>query len=164
VRPRGRRRRPRWRSSCTCRATQTGLTRFVGVSASQAQRYAGRWIALQSGDQVGYASYDTVAQGLTLSGEATTLAMTAPETLTGAITLAGQRVIGVSGALPASDGFPAGTQQVLYTTDNASLQLVEATLVGGSIAARWTYSRWGEPVDVTAPADSVPAAALTPGT
>lgn len=141
-----------------------GLTRFAGVSPAFAQRYAGRWIALQPGDQVGYASYDNVTSELTLSGEADGLVMAAPEKLTGAATVAGQRVIGVSGALPASDQMPAGTRQVLYAADDPALRPVQVTLQGGSIKATTTFSEWGERVDLSAPPDSLPAATLPPST
>ena len=141
-----------------------GLTRFVGVSQAFAQRYAGRWIALQPRDQVGYASYDSITPELTLSGEAGGLAMAAPEKLTGAATVAGQRVIGVSGPPPASEQMPAGTRQVLYAADDPAMRPVRATLQGGSIKATTTFSRWGERVDVSAPPDSLPAATLPPST
>ncbi len=88
-----------------------GLTRFVGVSPAFAQRYAGRWIALQPGDQVGYASYDNITSELTLSGEADELVMAAPEKLTGAATMADQRVIGVR--LPGRHGRSASARSGL---------------------------------------------------
>lgn len=141
-----------------------GLTRFAGVSQAFAQRYAGQWIALQPGDQVGYASYDNITAELTLSGEADELAMVAPEKLTGAATVAGQRVIGVSGPLPASDQLPAGTRQVLYAADDPTMRPVRVMLQGGSIKATTTFSGWGERVDVSAPPDSLPAATLPPST
>jgi hypothetical protein len=141
-----------------------GLTRFAGVSPAFAQRYASRWIALRQGDQVGYASYDNITSWLTLSGEADELVMTAPEKLTGAATVAGQRVIGVSGPLPASDQLPTGTRQVLYAADDPTLRPVRVTLQGGSIKSTTTFSEWGERVDLNPPPDSLPAATLPPST
>jgi hypothetical protein len=141
-----------------------GLTRFAGVSQAFAQRYAGRWIALRPGDQVGYASYANITPELTLSGQADELVMAAPEKLTGAATVAGQRVIGVSGPLPASDQLPAGTRQVLYAADDPTMRPVRVTLQGGSIKATTTFSEWGERVDLSAPPDSLPAATLPPST
>ena len=141
-----------------------GLTRFAGVSPAFAQRYAGRWIALQPGDQVGYASYGTISSGLTLSGEAGQLIMAEPEKLTATATVAGQRVIGVSGPMPASDQLPAGTLQVLYVADDSTMRPVRVTLQGGPIKDTTTYSEWGERVDLSPPPGSQAAATLPPST
>jgi hypothetical protein len=141
-----------------------GLTRFVGVSPAFAQRYAGQWIALQPGEQVGYADYDAIISELTLAGQADQLVMAAPEKLTGAATVAGHRVIGVSGPLPASDQLPAGTRQVLYAADDPTLRPVRVTLQGGSITSSTTFSGWGERVDLKPPPDSLPEATLPPST
>ncbi len=141
-----------------------GLTRFVGVSSAFAQRYADQWIALQPGEQVGYADYGAITSALTLSGQADQLVMAAPEKLTGAATVAGHRVIGVSGALPASDQLPSGTRQVLYAADDPTLRPVLVTLHGGSITASTTFSGWGERVDVKPPPHSLPEATLPPST
>ena len=63
--------------------------------------------------------------------------------------------------LPASDGLP-GAKMVLYVTDNSALRPVRYELVGGgSTRNEISFSRWGERLNLTAPANAIPASSLT---
>jgi hypothetical protein len=141
------------------KGNEQGLIRFVGLADSAAKRYAGKWIALEPGDLFGHINYDAVTAGLTPATFADSMRMLPPEKLTGAATVAGQRVRGVSGPVPTSE-MPAGTTQVLYAADDASLRPVQITQQGGGVQATYTFSKWGEQVTVGAPTDALTAATL----
>jgi hypothetical protein len=69
----------------------------------------------------------------------------------------------VQAPLPASSQFPAAARDVLYMTDDSLLRpvLSEITNAGG-YAYQVSFSRWGEPLHLTAPTDTVPASSVTP--
>jgi hypothetical protein len=145
------------------RADPEALQVFFQASLQQAARAADRWISLRPGEKLGASTYDDVTAGITLSSVAQELQLGRPLTKAAPATVAGQPVIGVQAPLPASDDLP-GAKLVLYVTDNAALRPVRYELVGGgSTTNEFSFSQWGEKLTLTAPANAVPASAITSG-
>ena len=146
-------------------ADAKGLEGVFVVPEAQADQFAGQWIALRPGDKLGSSTYDDVTAGITLSSVASELAESGTLTLSPPATVAGQRVLGVRAPLPASDQLPATARNVLYVTDNALLRPVESEVTGaGSYKYDMTFTRWGETVHLSAPANAIPASDVTPAT
>ena len=143
------------------RADAAALQGFFQATLPQAEQADGRWISLHPGEKLGTSTYDDVTAGITLSSVATELQLSGTLSKTPATTVAGQPVIGVQAPLPASDGAPAA-KTVLYVTDNSALRPVRYELVGGGKTENEiSFSRWGEPLKLTAPASAIPASSLT---
>ena len=144
-------------------ADAQGLQALFDVPVAQAEQAAGQWISLRPGEKLGTSTYDDVTAGITLSSVATELQLGSPLSKTAPATVAGQPVIGVQAPLPASDGL-RGAKMVLYVTDGPALRPVRYELVGGgSTQNTISFSRWGEKLTLTAPANAVPASSLTSG-
>jgi hypothetical protein len=142
-------------------ADATALQGFFQVPLAQAEQAAGQWISLHPGEKLGTNSYDDVTGGITLSSVATELQVGSPLSKTPPATVAGQPVIGVQAPVPASDGL-RGAKTVLYVTNDRALRPVRYELVGGgSTQNTISFSRWGEKLSLTAPANAVPASSLT---
>jgi hypothetical protein len=143
-------------------ADAQALQGFFQATLAQAEQGAGRWISLRPGEKLGASTYDDVTAGITLSSVATELQVGSPLSKTVPATVAGQPVIGVQAPLPASDGAPRA-KMVLYVTDNPALRPVRYELVGGgSTTDEISFSRWGEKLKLTAPANAIPASAIAP--
>ena len=144
-------------------ADATALQGFFQVPLAQAEQAAGQWISLRPGEKLGTNSYDDVTAGITLSSVATELQVGSPLSKTPPASVAGQPVIGVQAPVPASDGL-RGAKTVLYVTNDRVLRPVRYELVGGgSTQNTISFSRWGEKLRLTAPANAVPASSLTEG-
>jgi hypothetical protein len=131
-----------------------GLTEMFGLSPDQAARYAGRWISLKHGQQLGQGSYDEVTSGISLPSLAASMAISAPKKL---VTPA----IGVQGKLT-TKLLPAGASGAVYVANNATLRPVQFKIaLPGSIKSTDTFSKWHEKVYLTTPADAVPATVVS---
>lgn len=143
------------------RADAQALEGFFQVPLSQTVRAAGRWVSLRPGEKLGTSTYDDVTAGITLSSVASELQLGAALTKTPPTTVAGLPVIGVQSPLPASANLP-GAKMVLYVTDDSALRPVRYELVGGGSTQNvFSFSRWGEKLSLTAPANAIPASSLT---
>jgi hypothetical protein len=142
-----------------------GLADLFEVPQSQADKFADRWIALKSGDKLGASSYDDVTAGITLASVASELQLTGTPALSAPASIGGQRVVGVQAPMPASAKLPAAARDVLYMTDNSLLRpvLSEVTNAGG-YEYRMSFSQWGEALNLSAPANAIPASSLTQST
>jgi hypothetical protein len=142
-----------------------GLVDLFEVPQSQADKFADQWIALKSGEKLGASSYDDVTAGITLASVASELQLTGTPSLSAPTSVGGQRVVGVQASMPASAQLPAAARDVLYMTDNSLLRpvLSEVTNAGG-YEYRMSFSQWGEAVNLTAPANAIPASSLTQST
>lgn len=132
-----------------------GLADFMGVSPAEAQREAGRWIAVRPGEELGQNTYDDIVDGITLSSVATEITVAGPLTETGPTTVSGQQVIVVTGGAPASDQLPSSARVTLDVTATGSRPLLETTTAGSDYRSTISFSDWGESVSLTAPANAV---------
>jgi hypothetical protein len=138
-------------------ANEKGLVGFLGVPQALARRYAGRWISFQPGGM----GYQRVVSGVTIGSVADELELTGEVTETGASTVAGQAVRGLSGGSPVAWNAPAGITAKLYVAAGGKPLPV---LFEGGVAPsleRVTFSHWGEPLKVTAPTSVLPSSVLS---
>ena len=144
-------------------ANANGLAAIFDVPQQLADQFADQWIALRPGEKLGLSTYDDVTAGITLSSVATELGPNGTPTLAAPGIVAGQRVVGVQVPLPAGQQLPATARDVLYITDNSLLRPVLSEVTNaGSYKYQMSFSHWGEPLHLTAPANAVPASSVTP--
>jgi len=138
-------------------ASEKGLVGFLGTPLPLAQRYAGRWISFQPGDL----GYQRVVSGVTIGAVADELALTGDVTTAGASTVDGQAVNGLNGGIPLAWSAPAGVTARLYVA--ARGKPLPVLFEGGvpPSVERVEFSRWGEPLRVTAPASTVRSSVLS---
>lgn len=130
------------------------------VPANIAAAHANQWISLQPGD----APYQSVYAAVTTSSALDDNITFTPTSTTAATTVAGQRVIGVRGAIHGLQGQQAHGTGTLYVSDRGKhlpVRYVESGKVGSgnnvqSYSFRIDFSAWGEPVNVVAPPNGVP--------
>jgi hypothetical protein len=145
------------------RGDANGLHNFMQLSAPLAAEYANQWISLSQNDP-GFAA---IAAGLTTSSALRQVGIGKPLTLRGVAKKMGQQVLTIGGT---NRGTPSGaTKPVtipvrLYVKASGTPLpvLYSATWGAGKKAEvqSVSFSRWKEPVHVTAPADAVPMSSL----
>jgi hypothetical protein len=135
------------------------LEDVVQMGRDDAIKYAGQWIAVPSSSS----EYANAASGLTLSELITNVTPTAPLSLTKLTTIDGKSVVGVSGGLAPWANQYSGTL-VLYVSTAAPYLPVADVVRGTNATDKLTgtdhMSDYGEPVTVTAPANSIPISSI----
>ncbi len=139
------------------RADALFLEESEGFPADAATVLAGRWISFRPGQP----GYENVAAGDTLASAMAEATPVAPLTIVGPSSVAGQAVVGVSGGLSVDQVQQGTTGSVtLYVAESSPHLPVEAVahLTQGGHASTDTlkFSRWGEAVSVSPPAQSTP--------
>jgi hypothetical protein len=143
-------------------ANAAALKNIIGLSSTQASRYAGKWLSFPTSNQ----GLDTLVAGLKNSDVAAELQMTGPYTFGTAQTVEGQRALAVKGTVTDSSG--GKIPVTLYVAANgAALPLEQVTNPGrsggsSSIYSTVSFSKWGEKVSETAPAHSSSLLKLAP--
>jgi hypothetical protein len=139
------------------KANAKALAGFLGIPQALARRYAGRWISFRSSDP----RYQRVVSGVTIGSVADELALTSPVTQTGKTEIDGQVVNGLNGGTPVAWNAPAGITARLYVA--ARGKPLPVRFEGGVAPSveRVTFSQWGEPLRVTAPASALPSSVLS---
>lgn len=136
----------------------------LGIPATVAQTYAGKWISLVAGD----GPYQSVQVAVTAaSALQQNVTFTAHDELP-ASTMAGRRVIALRGPMAAVAGQAAHGTATLYVSASGRhlpVRYVErGTLGAGSgrsaLDFSITFSAWGEPVSVSAPPGAIPFSSL----
>ena len=141
---------------------EQGLVGFMDVPSSEAQSLAGQWIAVHPGQELGANSYADIVDGITLSSVASEIELAAPLTLTAPATVAGQRVVGVMGGVPASEQFPASARATLDVAAAGSRPVREKVVASGGYTSTITFSDWGESLSLSPPQHPVAPAASPP--
>jgi hypothetical protein len=95
-----------------------------------------------------------------VSGEVT---LTGPLTLTGPARIGGCPVTGVRGT-PTGSAYPAGVQATLYVAASGQPLPVSYQIDSHGIQETVTFSQWGKPLALSAPAGALPASSLRPVT
>jgi hypothetical protein len=134
---------------------RTALVKYFGFPESIASTIGSRWVSLSQSDS----GYRTVAANVTMQTALTGLGPVGTLTVGPRTTIDGHTVVGVSGRAP---GLPAGAKgsETAYVTDtHHPLPVVIAGAITQSphprVSTQTTFSHWGEPLSIPAPADSV---------
>jgi hypothetical protein len=138
-------------------ANEKGLIGFLATPQAVAHRYAGHWISFQPGGM----GYQRVVSGVTLGGIADEMALTGAITPTGTSTVNGQSVDGLNGGVPLAWNAPAGVTATLYVAAHGKPLPVLFKAGIPPSGYHVEFSRWGEPLRITAPASAVPSSVLS---
>jgi hypothetical protein len=145
------------------RGDEAGLQNFMQLPAALATEYTNQWISLSKGDP-GYAA---IAAGLTTASALGQVEIAKPLTLRGLTQKLGQRVLIIGGSdrgTPSGSTKPVTVPVRLYVKASGTPLpvLYSATWVVDNHAENQSvsFSRWKEPVHVTAPAGPVPMGSL----
>jgi hypothetical protein len=125
------------------------LVDYLGFKAGAAAAYAGRWILVPRSDS----AYSTIAAGVTFTSAIRELKLSAPLTRLPDTTIDGRRVIALRGKSSTAPGSIAAT---LYARATGPPLPVREVARAGKSSAVVTFSRWNEPVRLSAPASAVP--------
>lgn len=137
-------------------ANEKGLIGFLGTPQALAHRYAGRWISFEPGGM----GYQRVVSGVTLGAIADEMELTGAITPSGTSTVNGKVVNGLNGGVPLAWNAPAGVTATLYVAAHGKPLpvLFEAGVAPSGYHVQ--FSRWDEPLQITAPASPVPSSVL----
>jgi len=134
----------------------SGLSAIMGLKPATATTYAGKWIAIHKSDGTLYTS---IAQSVTLVSTLTQLEPSGTLSLTDVSTATGRQVIGVRGGLPGpAQAGVTGSATYFVATTRPTLPLrFTGKVTNGKQTALddGTFTRWGVPLHLQAPATSV---------
>jgi hypothetical protein len=141
-----------------------GVLVASGFSQSSAEELAGGWFSIHPGDSFGPFTYANVARGVTIATAANELRMTAPLKRTALTRQQGSAVYGVSGGANAyfstTTNLASSTETVYIAASGAPLPVSLSARASNGTVTTCDYSRWGEPLHLTAPAHSVPISSV----
>ena len=126
------------------------LTKYMRFSSAEAASTAGRWMKISRTASW----YSTVAAGVRLKSAISELKLRPPRIALPETILGGQRVVGLRSTSTASGRRVTDTLYVQAT--GARLPVAEIAREGASRFSV-TFSKWNEPVNVSAPTDGAPA-------
>jgi hypothetical protein len=133
-----------------------GLASAMGFATAVATNYANKWIAVHTGD----GPFKSIVSAVTLAGTLAQLNPTSPLTVTAPTTVAGRQVVGVKGGLPGppQSGVTGHTTLFVAASDPTVPLEFSGTAAQGSqhVVDKGTFTDWGKPLKLTAPAGSVP--------
>lgn len=136
------------------KADQVAASTYMQLPAATVNQIAGKWVQVPSTDQ----GYSSVAADIDLAAVLADTTPSAPLTETAATTVDGQKVLGISGGLPAV-AHATGTC-TLYVSAGAHPVPVAFTTTASGSPARVDFSRWGVTQTLTAPAGAIPASSV----
>jgi hypothetical protein len=138
-------------------ANEKGMIGFLATPQALAQRYAGHWISFQPGGM----GYQRVVSGVTLGAIADEMELTGAITPKGTSTVNGEAVSGLNGGVPLAWNAPAGITATLYVAAHGKPLpvLFEAGVAPSGYHVE--FSRWGEPLRITAPTSALPSSVLS---
>lgn len=140
------------------KGNKAALTGYFGFPSAAAGRLVNRWISFRPGNT----GYQELTSGVTLAGLAGQLELTGPLTIKAPGMVAGRPAVGVHGTVAASLGAPAGSRATLYVAASGRALPVSYRLDRtGSLQFAVTFSRWGEPLHLTAPPQAIPVTSIS---
>jgi hypothetical protein len=129
----------------------------LGVATTAATGLASKWISVVSGN----GPYSILQPGITSSSQASQMPLSAQSS--SKVTVGGFAAIRITGIVPAVGNVPAGTG-ALVIAQNSDLPLSYTSSVsdGGAVLNfNTTFSAWGTPPSVSAPAGAMAWSSLT---
>lgn len=137
-----------------------GLEDQMELSATNAATYAGKWISVATTDS----PYASLTRAVTLASTLSELQPTGALSLTAATTKAAHAVIGVHGGLPgpATKGTTGSATLYVSTSDPTVPIVFDATQTtsGTKETSVGTFSKWGKPLNLVAPTNTVAFSSL----
>jgi len=138
------------------------LQGVLGLSATTSQAYSGKWISLQESD----APFSNLTNELTIASELNTYIPSTHLVMGKPTTIAGHRVIPVSGRPSSSPATQGKMENVALFVSVSSphlpvggtLTLVDHKKIQREVAA---FSEWGRPVNFSAPVGATPFGSLS---
>ena len=124
------------------------LGSYVGFSAAQAAKYAGKWILIPHTSSM----FKSVAEAVRLGSTIDELVLMPPLATVGTSTRNGGRVIGIHGR--ETQGGATGTATLYVDATGAHLPVAE-TGSEGPVHVSVVFGKWNERVTVTAPSGAV---------
>ena len=132
-----------------------------GFPATVAATVAGHWISFQPGDSYGRVAYPSQTSEMTLESVAEGMLLTGTLKAGKPHELNGQLIVGISGDISASYGAAAkGSLETLYVRSTGDPLPVTMTQHISGIVETCDFTRWGEPLRLTAPPHAVPVTSL----
>jgi hypothetical protein len=144
---------------CYVEGDTAGLTGLIGIAPNLAGLASGRWIAVRPGEKLGLNDYDTLCSGFTPPSLADEITLTGKLSRAAPCIIDGQGVQGAIGTVPAVSG---GGKGVLYMTGGAAPLPVEFRETTSRAQEQLSFSRWGEAVQLSVPANPIAAPLITP--
>jgi hypothetical protein len=134
------------------KVTHTGGEFFVGMAGVRPALYLNRWISYRPGD----ANYKAVASAGTMASMLSYMKPKGALSKAGSAMISGHPTVGVWGGYLGS----RGCLSVSTTGKPLPVRLTVTTVDGSNVTV--SFSHWGEPVNITAPANAIPASTLLP--
>jgi hypothetical protein len=135
----------------------------LGVPAATAPSLQNKWVSVVSGDGGPEGPYSVLQPGITSSSQSSQMPLTA--TSATKLTVAGVRAVRISGVVPPvpANNVPAGTGSlVISQSSDLPISYTSAVSEDGVVLDfNTTFSAWGTPPTVTAPAGPVAWSSLT---
>jgi hypothetical protein len=130
----------------------TGLTAFLGLSPASAGKVASRWVAIKAGTT----EYQALAAENTIASVPSSLLPSAADAVqVRTATISGRKTYVLDWKAAASGSSPAYRAQLILTVTPQILPVSE-TIATSDASKTVTFSRWGSPFTVTAPASAIP--------
>lgn len=137
----------------------SGVWTSEGVPQAEADKLVADddWVSFKPGQSYGnkVLTYAIAVAGMSVAGQTNNLRLTGQLTRTAATTAQGVSVYGVTGDAPT----PGVTESVYIAATGAPLP-VRVTRHTSNATATCDYSRWGQPLNLTAPANVVPVTSI----
>ena len=132
-----------------------------GFPATVAAKVVGDWISFQPGDSYGRIAHPSQTSELTLEDLAKQILLTGTLKAGKPHKLDGQLIVGISGNGPAGYGALAKSSlETLYVRDTGDPLPETITLHVSGLVQTCDFTRWGEPLRLTAPPHAVPVKSL----
>jgi len=132
------------------KVTHTGGEFFVGMAGVSPSRYLNRWIVYRPGDK----NYKQISSGGTMESMLSYMKPKGKLSKAGTSIIDGRPVVGVWGGYLGS----RGCLYISATGKPLPVRLTVTTVGGTDVII--TFGRWGEKVNVAAPASAIPVATL----
>jgi hypothetical protein len=135
----------------------TGLTAYLGLSQASADKVASRWVAIKAGTT----EYQALAAENTIASVPSSLLPSAADAVqVRTATMDGQKTYVLDWKAAASGSDPAYNAQLILTVTPQILPVSETIATTGA-SKTVTFSRWGSPFTVAAPASVIPYSEVT---
>jgi len=134
------------------KGNELGLKSYFGFPASDAAKYAGKWMESVPSDQ----AWSNITDSTTLESDfGTNLRIHDPVLSTKLVTIDGARAYVITGTEAASTNSPAASV-TLYVSDSRTALPLRLNEVAKGATAMVNWSKWGESLTLKAPTNSVP--------